>query len=38
VIGWNMAEISAMYWDELLAEVVEARGIEEAQWRALHQR
>jgi hypothetical protein len=25
-----MAEISAMYWDELLAEVVEARGIEEA--------
>jgi hypothetical protein len=28
VIGWSMAEISAMYWDELLAEVVEGRAIE----------
>ncbi len=29
-IGWSMAEIMAMPWDEFLAEVDEARAIEGA--------
>jgi hypothetical protein len=28
VIGWNMAEMAAMAWDEFLAEVCEAWRLE----------
>jgi hypothetical protein len=28
VIGWSMAEIMAMFWDDFCAEVFEARRIE----------
>jgi hypothetical protein len=28
VIGWSMAEMSAMYWDDFIAEVIEAMEIE----------